>query len=105
MGRKKANRVKRERRPRDPWETMLIGEITPRLFHGRAITPAVVAGMRAADPGNAQQLDAEWERGALENNRPWIENPELLAATEKRWAEEGTTSRAAGNNRGCRCAC
>lgn len=105
MGRKKANRVKRERRPRDLWETMLIGEITPKLFQGRVITPAVITEMRAADPGNTQQLSSEWEREVLENNRPWIEDPEFLAATEKRWAEEGSTGRVTGNDRGCRCAC
>ncbi|WP_212913632.1 hypothetical protein [Streptomyces sp. TS71-3] len=105
MGRIKANRVKRERRPRDAWEKMLIGEITPQLFRGRVITPAVITEMRATDPGSNQQLDAGWEREVLENNRPWIEDPELRAATEKRWAEEGTTSRVAVNNRGCSCAC
>ncbi|MEU4095862.1 hypothetical protein [Streptomyces sp. NPDC026673] len=77
----------------------------PQLFRGRVTTPAVITEMRAADPGHARQFGPEWEREALENNRPSIEDPKFLAATEKRWAEEGTTSRVAANNRDCRCAC
>ncbi|WP_435112721.1 hypothetical protein [Nocardiopsis synnemataformans] len=38
--------------------------------------------MREKAPEHAHQLDAEWERMVLDNNRPWLTDQDLLHTTE-----------------------
>ncbi|MFJ4008164.1 hypothetical protein ACIPWL_32620 [Streptomyces sp. NPDC090023] len=85
----------------DDWDRMLTGEIGPMTFEGRVITAEVIAEMRVADPEHAHQLDADWERQALENNRPWIENPEFREVTERLWADARRASPESFANSGC----
>jgi hypothetical protein len=62
-------------------------DVSPFTYQGRVITSQVIAEMRAAEPEHADQLDDAWEQMVLENNRPWIEDPQRLEATERLWAE------------------
>ncbi|MFD8534322.1 hypothetical protein ACFV0L_43630 [Streptosporangium canum] len=85
----KAKRIKRARMRQGPHRGIadaLGTDIGPMTFEGRIITARVIAEMRASDPEHAHQLDAEWEAMVLENNAPWIDDPQLLQAEEAMWA-------------------
>ncbi|MEE2041576.1 hypothetical protein Q8791_30575 [Nocardiopsis sp. CT-R113] len=89
MGKGKRNRQQRGQQPgpQNPAGFVFddFDDPIPMTHQGRVITPEVIAQMRAEAPEHADQLDAEWERMVLENNRPWLEDPSRLQDTEQTW--------------------